>query len=66
MVKDSIKDLRKLGPTERNKKLDDLTEELLILKSKNGMGGSLENPSRIKIIRRTIARLKTIANEEKL
>lgn len=63
---DSIKTLRKLSKIERDKRLEDLYDELLLLKSKNSMGGALDNPSRIPIIKKTIARLKTIENEESL
>lgn len=66
MPKDTIKDLRKLGKIEKSKKLEELHEELLILHSKNSMGSTLENPSRIKIVKRTIARLKTIMRAENL
>jgi len=66
MPKDTIKDLRKLGKIERSKKIEELYEERLILLSKNSMGSTLENPSRIKIVKRTIARLKTLMREEKL
>jgi large subunit ribosomal protein L29 len=63
---DTIQDLRKLSKIEREKKLEDLYDELLLLKSKNSMGGSLDNPSRINELKRTIARIKTIENEELL
>ncbi len=63
---DSIQDLRKLSKIEREKKLEDLYDELLLLKSKNSMGGSLDNPSRIRIVKKVIARVKTIENEELL
>ena len=66
MPKDTIKDLRKVGKIERSKKIEELYEERLILLSKNSMGSTLENPSRIKIVRRTIAKLKTLMREEKL
>lgn len=63
---DTIQDLRKLSKIEREKKLEDLYDELLLLKSKNSMGGSLDNPSRINTLKRTIARIKTIENEDLL
>ena len=63
---DTMKDLRKLSKIERDKKLEDLSDELLLLKSKNSMGGSVDNPSRIKIVKKVIAQLKTIENEERL
>jgi large subunit ribosomal protein L29 len=63
---DTIQDLRKLGKIEREKKLEDLYDELLLLKSKNSMGGAIDNPSRMKLVKKTIARIKTIETEEKL
>ena len=61
-----IKEIRKLSKLEREKQLNDLHEELLLLRSKTGMGGTLDNPSRIKIIKRSIARIKTIIKEDEL
>ena len=66
MAKLKIKDIRKLGKLEREKRLSDLHEELLLLRSKNAMGASLEDPMRIREIKRTIAKIKTVINEEKL
>jgi large subunit ribosomal protein L29 len=63
---DTIQDLRKLSKIEREKKLEDLHDELLLLKSKNSMGGALDNPSRINTLKKTIARIKTIENEDLL
>jgi large subunit ribosomal protein L29 len=63
---DNSKEIRKLSKIERDKRLEDLHDELLLLRSKNSMGGSLDNPSRISIIKRTIARIKTIESEDKL
>ena len=63
---DNIKELRKLSKGERTKRLEDLYDELLLLRSKNSMGGALDNPSRISLIKKTIARLKTIESEELL
>lgn len=60
-----MKDIRNLSKIERDKKLSDLHEEYLLLQSKSSMGGTLDNPSRIREIRRTIARIKTVINEEK-
>ncbi len=63
---ESIKELHKLSKIERDKRLEDLYDELLLLKSKNSMGGALDNPSRIRLIKKAIARLKTIETEESL
>jgi large subunit ribosomal protein L29 len=65
MAKLKMKDIRNLSKIERDKKLSDLHEEYLLLQSKSSMGGTLDNPSRIREIRRTIARIKTVINEEK-
>ena len=65
-TEDTPKDIRKLSKIERDKRLEDLYDELLLLKSKNAMGGALDNPSRIKFIKKAIARIKTIENEEQL
>jgi large subunit ribosomal protein L29 len=51
---------------ERMKKLSELKTELLRLKTMVKAGGTVENPARIKELRRTIARILTIENEQKL
>lgn len=66
MARLNIKEIRQMGKLEREKTLNDLNEELLLLKSKTSMGTTLDDPSRIKIIKRTIARIKTVINEEML
>jgi len=63
---DTAQDIRKLSKIERDKRLEDLFDELLLLKSKNSMGGALDNPSRISIVKKTIARIKTIDREDQL
>jgi large subunit ribosomal protein L29 len=64
MAKLNIKEIRKLSKIERDKKIIDLHEEYLLLKSKSAMGGALDNPSRIRTIRKNIAQIKTVVNEE--
>jgi large subunit ribosomal protein L29 len=51
---------------ERKKKLSELKTELLRLKTMVKAGGTVENPARIKELHRTIARILTIENEQKL
>ena len=63
---DTMQDLRKLSKIEREKKLEDLCDELLLLRSKNSMGGTVDNPSRMKTVKKIIARIKTIENEDRL
>lgn len=48
------------------KKLNELRAELAKLRALQATRGSLENPSRIKLIRKTIARILTINREEEL
>jgi large subunit ribosomal protein L29 len=57
-------ELRDMTPAERETELESLQTELLNAKSVQAAGGAPENPGRIKEIRRAIARIKTIQNEE--
>jgi large subunit ribosomal protein L29 len=59
-----IKDIRKMTREEREKRLNDLRAELTKLKTMIESGGSVEKPARIKEIRRAIARILTVNNEE--
>jgi large subunit ribosomal protein L29 len=59
------KEIRKMKPDERQKQLDDLIAELLRERALISAGGAPENPGRSKELRRTIARINTIINEEK-
>jgi large subunit ribosomal protein L29 len=53
-------------PEERGKKLTELRAELTRLRTTVSSGGTIENPSRIREIRRAIARLLTIESQERL
>jgi large subunit ribosomal protein L29 len=57
-------EIRDMTPAERESELVDLETELLNEKAVKAAGGMPENPGRIKELRRTIARIKTIQNEE--
>jgi len=61
-----IKEIRKMTPEERMKKLMNLQNELSKQMALISSGGALENPSKAKVLRRAIARIKTVQNEEKL
>ncbi|AGT35049.1 MAG: 50S ribosomal protein L29 [Thermofilum sp.] len=61
----SIEDIRKMTREEREKRLQELRAELARLKAQ-AHRGSLENPSSIRKIKREIARILTVMNEEKL
>ncbi len=61
-----IKEMREMSTEERSKKLGELKTDLVRLKTMIRAGGTIENPARVKQLRKTIARLITIENEEQL
>jgi large subunit ribosomal protein L29 len=60
-----IKDIRKWNMEEMEKKLEEYRSELLEQRALQASGGAIENPGRIKEIRKTIARILTVINERK-
>ena len=60
-----MKDIRDMSPEERRRRVNELRVELMKLRAMTKAGGSIENPSRIREIRRTIARILTVENEER-
>lgn len=58
-------EIRKLTTEEINKKIDESKEELFNLRMKQATG-TLEDPSRIKELRKLVARLKTILREREI
>ena len=59
-----MKDIRTMSSKDRKKKIIELRTELVRLKTMVKAGGSLDNPSRIRELRKTIARILTVENEE--
>ncbi len=59
-----ISEIKNMTPDELNEKLTDSIKELRQLKFNHSVQ-SIENPLRIKVLRRQIARMKTIINEKK-
>lgn len=59
------KEIRDLSAEELNQKLASLKEELFNLRFQLATG-QLENPMRIKEVKKTIARIKTIQREAEL
>jgi large subunit ribosomal protein L29 len=57
-------ELRDMTPAERQAELENLETELLNEQAVKAAGGMPESPGRIKELRRTIARIKTIQREE--
>ena len=60
-----VNEIRDLSAGELNQKLASLKEELFNLRFQLATG-QLENPMRIKEIKKTIARIKTIQREQEL
>ena len=58
-------EIRKLSTEEINKKIAESKEELFNLRMKQATGG-LENPKRLRELRKTVARYKTILREREL
>jgi large subunit ribosomal protein L29 len=58
------KDLRDLNDEELIQKLDDFKEELFNLRFQKSLN-RLENPMRIRFVKRDIAKVKTIQTERK-
>ena len=58
-------EIRKLNDSELNARLSDLKEELFNLRFQSATG-QLDNPMRIRQVKKDIARVKTIATEREL
>ena len=56
------RELKQMLPEERKKKVTELRAELTTIRTSVRSGGTVENPARIKELRRTIARLLTADN----
>ena len=61
-----VKEMRDMSSEARVKRLNELRTELLRLRTMVKAGGTVENPARIKELRKTIARILTIEHEKKL
>jgi len=57
-------ELRELTITELKARLDDEQQALLDMKFNRAIAGQLENPARVSLTRREIARLHTIITEK--
>lgn len=61
-----VKEIRDTPSEERIRRLNEFRTELLRLKTMVKAGGTIENPTRIRALRKTIARILTIEHEQKL
>ncbi len=55
-------ELRAISEKERKEKIDDINQEIFNLRLQLATG-KIENPSRIRFLRRDVARIKTINKE---
>lgn len=57
------KEIRKMSSLERKTKLTELRKNLFESRSESAMGGSPSDPMKIRMLKRSIARLLTIMHE---
>jgi len=60
-----MREIKAMSSEDRLKKIEELKVELMRLKTMSKAGGTIENPAKIREIKRTIARLLTVENEAK-
>jgi len=61
-----MREIAEMSHGDREKRLDELRSELMRLRGSVHAGGAVENPARIREMRRAIARILTVENEIKL
>ncbi|MFB6292414.1 MAG: 50S ribosomal protein L29 [Candidatus Nanohaloarchaea archaeon] len=59
----TTEDIRELDTGELEEKMNDLRKELVEERGQIEVGGFADNPGRIKEMKKTIARIKTVLNE---
>jgi len=62
-MKTNVSELRKLSSAELRKKEQEMREELFKLRFQHGIR-KLENPARLKQLRKDVARVQTILTEQ--
>lgn len=61
-----MREIREMTREERARRLEEMRTELSRLRTMISAGGSVENPGRVKALKKTIARLMTVMREEEL
>ncbi|MFH1327414.1 MAG: 50S ribosomal protein L29 [Candidatus Bathyarchaeota archaeon] len=59
-----LKEIRSMTPDQREDKTRELRVELMKLRTMVEAGGKVHNPARIKEIKKTIAQILTVENEQ--
>jgi len=57
------REVKQMLPEERRKKITELRAELTTIRTSVKSGGTVENPARIRELRRTVARLLTAESQ---
>ena len=58
-------EIRRMSREERARQLEEMRRELVILRHKAAMGGVLEDPGKLRELKRNVARILTIEREER-
>ena len=61
-----MKEITSMSADDRTKKLSELRTELSRIRTMISAGGAVENPTRVRELRRTIAQILTVENENRL
>jgi large subunit ribosomal protein L29 len=61
-----IREIKAMSSEDRAKRLVDLRAELARIRTMVKAGGAVENPTRVRELRKTIAQVLTIENEKRL
>ena len=59
-----LKEIREMSSEQRVEKINEFRTELARLKTMVAAGGAVDNPTQIRQIRKTIARLLTVESEQ--
>jgi large subunit ribosomal protein L29 len=59
-----MKEIAEMSPETREQRLIDLRVELARIRTMVNAGGAVENPTRIRQLRKTIAQILTVENEQ--
>ena len=59
-----MQEIREMSEAERNEKLQELRTELTKIKTMIMAGGAIESSGRSKVLRRAVAKILTVINEE--
>jgi len=61
-----MREIRDMSSEARTEKIHEFRTELLRLKTMIGAGGTVENPARVKALRKAIAKILTVEHEDRL